>query len=183
MASLVLLQNQYLKTHCKSCNWFQELSFGCVAAINVFWFKINWSTILYFAFVIVFFVESVVALSLVDGCCTCCLQWGCRYFCPCYRCPVVPQPTCCWKLIFVTSVTIGGGVLFQASVAKITRNFGPFWTVLAILSQIDALFGVIFTGQKVRWCTKIDKYQVWLEVTFSKSVWYPVYSLTGHLVC
>ena len=86
---LFLLQNQYLKTHCKNCKWFQELSFDRVAAISVFWFKNKLSTVLYFVFVIVFFVESVVALSLVVGCCICYLYWGCRYFCPCYRCPVV----------------------------------------------------------------------------------------------
>ena len=75
--------------HCKNCKWFQELSFDHVAAISVFWFKNKLSTVLYFVFVIVFFLESVVALSLVVGCCICYLYWGCRYFCPCYRCPVV----------------------------------------------------------------------------------------------
>ena len=27
-----------------------------------------------------------------------------------------------------------------------TQNFGPFWPILAILSRIYALFGVLFTG-------------------------------------
>ena len=51
-------------------------------------------------------------------------------------------------------------MIFQgcALLAKKTLNFGLFWPFLAILSRSYALFGAPFTGHKMRWCPKIDKY-------------------------
>ena len=47
----------------------------------------------------------------------------------------------------------GNGVLFNMENAI-------FWPILLILSQIYALFGVLFQAYIMRWCTKIDKYDV-----------------------
>ena len=46
---------------------------------------------------------------------------------------------------WVTTATIGCGVIFQAGAPFDTGN-AEFWLLLAILSQIDALFGGPFTG-------------------------------------
>ena len=48
-----------------------------------------------------------------------------------------------WYLLQSAVVCFFKSVYF---LAKRTRNLGPFWPVLAILSQIYALFGAIFTG-------------------------------------
>ena len=72
------------------------------------------------------------------------------------------------------------GVLFSndnANFLPIVASFGNF---IANLRTVSRNF---LQAQKKRWSQKIDKYQVLLEVTFSKSGCYPVFSVTGHLVC
>ena len=47
--------------------------------------------------------------------------------------------------------------------AQRIRYFSLFCPILAILSQCYALFGELVQAEIMRWCTKIDKYQVWMN--------------------
>ena len=58
----------------------------------------------------------------------------------------VPQPSCCWKHSWYLSQPSQSAVVYFLAMRM--QNFCPFWPVLAILSQIYALFRVIFTGPK-----------------------------------
>ena len=37
-----------------------------------------------------------------------------------------------------------------------------FWLILTALFQPYGLFGVLLLAEILQWCTKIDKYQVWI---------------------
>ena len=69
------------------------------------------------------------------------------------------------KLIFVTNATIDGGVLFSSwctFFAKRAHNFGLFDLFELVCCEFTHILVYFLGSEKMRWCTKVDKHQVWM---------------------